>query len=454
MNQRLLCIGPDSLFDGLAVAFDCTSVSSFEKAVLGPAAPSWDAVVLRHDVAQANICLMLEAGMRAPIIVFGGSLSPQQERNLMELGALACLPCDSPGVAEVEKLLGFTNCGDAHHSRRAEPWRDLLIGESRGMLRVMEIIRLVAPRRSTVLITGETGTGKEVVARAVHMASDRRDKPMVSINCAAIPESLMEAELFGHTKGAFTGAAASKPGKFEQADGGTIFLDEIAELPLELQSKLLRVLQEREVQRLGGTETIKVDVRVIAAANVDLEKAVAEKRFREDLYYRLNVVPVPLPPVRERTGDVPLLVRHFLHRTCREEGGPLKQVSDETMRGLAAYPWPGNVRQIQHAVEMAVALSGDRTALYLDDFPAPSSRKPVSRSGPLAVVPPEGLDFDAFIGSIELSLLSQALERTRGNKGRAADLLGLKRTTLLAKLKAFGWEPEEPLSSHVFAEIG
>jgi transcriptional regulator with PAS, ATPase and Fis domain len=372
----------------------------------------------------------------------------------MEVGAPACLRFDSPPVAKVEKLLGSTDCGHDQPARRTELWRDLLIGESRGMLRIMEIIRLVARRRSTVLITGETGTGKEVVARAVHMASDRRDQPMVAINCAAIPESLMEAELFGHTKGAFTGAAASRPGKFEQADGGTIFLDEIAELPLELQSKLLRVLQEREVQRLGGTETIKVDVRVIAAANVDLEKAVAEKRFREDLYYRLNVVPIPLPPVRERTGDVPLLVRHFLHRTCKEEGGPLKHVSDETMRGLAAYPWPGNVRQIQHAVEMAVALSGDRTALYLDDFPAPSSRKPVSRTGPLAVVPPEGLDFDAFIGSVELSLLSQALERTRGNKGRAADLLGLKRTTLLAKLKAFGWEPEEVVAPHVFAEIG
>jgi transcriptional regulator with PAS, ATPase and Fis domain len=310
------------------------------------------------------------------------------------------------------------------------------------MQRVAQIIRLVSPRRSTVLITGETGTGKEVVARAVHMASDRRNQPLVAVNCAAIPESLIEAELFGHAKGAFTGANNARAGKFEQANGGTIFLDEIAELPLELQSKLLRVLQEREVQRLGSSETIKVDVRVIAAANVDLEKAVEQKRFREDLYYRLNVVPIALPPVRERIGDVPLLVRHFLAKICREEGGPMKKVAEETLRGLAAYPWPGNVRQIEHSIEMAVALSGDRDTLYLEDFPAPS-RHASPGGGPVIQVPASGLDFDAVIGSIELSLLTQALERTRGNKGKAADLLGLKRTTLLAKLKTFGWEADD-----------
>lgn len=356
-----------------------------------------------------------------------------------------CMTGDEPSASELLTALRSKSGSAASSDEGTEAWKRLLIGESRGMQRVAQIIRLVSPRRSTVLITGETGTGKEMVARAVHMASDRKNQPLVAINCAAIPESLIEAELFGHAKGAFTGANSARAGKFEQANGGTIFLDEIAELPLELQSKLLRVLQEREIQRLGSSETIKVDVRVIAAANVDLEKAVQQKRFREDLYYRLNVVPIALPPVRERSGDVPLLVRHFLAKICRDEGGTMKQVSEETLRGLSAYPWPGNVRQIEHSIEMAVALSGERDTLYLEDFPAPS-RHSTPCGVPVVQVPAEGLDFDAVIGRIELSLLTQALERTRGNKGKAADLLGLKRTTLLAKLKTFGWEADDTSS--------
>ncbi len=315
-----------------------------------------------------------------------------------------------------------------------EPWRHFLIGESRSMQKIFQIIRLVAARRSTVLITGETGTGKEVVARAIHMASNRRHQPLVAVNCGAIPASLIEAELFGHSKGAFTGATNARVGRFEQANGGTIFLDEIAELPLDLQSKLLRVLQEREVQRLGSPETIKLDVRVIAAANVDLEKAVAEKRFREDLYYRLNVVPLALPAIRERADDVPLLVEHFLAKTADDEGSDRKDVSTEVLQALTTYPWPGNVRQLEHAIELAVVLSGDRRMLELEDFPM-FARKPVA-SAPTVQLPITGIDFDEVIGGIETSLLKQALDRTQGNKGKAAELLGLKRTTLLAKLKS------------------
>jgi transcriptional regulator with PAS, ATPase and Fis domain len=315
-----------------------------------------------------------------------------------------------------------------------EPWRQFLIGESRSMQKIFQIIRLVAARRSTVLITGETGTGKEVVARAIHMASNRCHQPLVAVNCGAIPASLIEAELFGHSKGAFTGATNARVGRFEQANGGTIFLDEIAELPLDLQSKLLRVLQEREVQRLGSPETIKLDVRVIAAANVDLEKAVVEKRFREDLYYRLNVVPLALPAIRERADDIRLLIDHFLAKVADDEGSDRKGVSTDTLQALATYPWPGNVRQLEHAIELAVVLSGDRRMLQLEDFPM-FARKPVA-CAPTVHLPVMGIDFDEVIGGIETSLLKQALDRTQGNKGKAAELLGLKRTTLLAKLKS------------------
>jgi len=228
-----------------------------------------------------------------------------------------------------------------------EPWRRLLIGESRPMQQIVHCIRLVAPRRSTVLITGETGTGKEIVARSIHAASSRGHLPMVSVNCSALPETLLEAELFGHVKGAFTGATNHRIGRFEQANHSTIFLDEIGDMPISLQAKLLRVLQEREFQRLGSSENVHIDVRVIAATHSDLAQMIKQGKFREDLYYRLNVVPLPIAPLRERTADVALLVKHFVDRICREEGIPVKRVSSETLERLAAHDWPGNVRQLE-----------------------------------------------------------------------------------------------------------
>ncbi len=319
-----------------------------------------------------------------------------------------------------------------------EPWRKLLVGESRPMQAIAEIIRLVGARRSTVLITGETGTGKEMVARAIHMAGPRRHKPLVIVNCSALPEHLLEAELFGHVKGAFTGAISHRTGRIELADGGTLFLDEIGDMPMELQPKLLRVLQEREFQRLGSSETVRVDIRVIAASNANLLERVRQGRFREDLYYRLNVVPIETPPLRERGGDIPLLVEHFVREICGQENLAVKQVHRETMDRLCRYRWPGNVRQVENAVEMAVVLSGDRQVLYPGDFPLPSpswdKTKPVA-AVPLIRVPDHGLDFERTVGEFERNILAQALEKTGGNKRKAADLLRLKRTTLTAKLR-------------------
>jgi transcriptional regulator with GAF, ATPase, and Fis domain len=323
-------------------------------------------------------------------------------------------------------------------------WRRSLIGHSPAMRHLCEVIKLVAAKRITVLISGETGTGKEVVARAIHAASNRSSQAMIAVNCTALPSSLVESELFGHAKGAFTGAHNDRMGRFEQANRGTIFLDEIGDLPLEAQAKLLRVLQEQEFERIGSSETIRVDVRVIAASNVELDRAVQERRFREDLFYRLNVVPLHIPAVRERREDIPLLLECFLEKTRLAEGAPPKKISDEALEFLIRQDWPGNVRQLEHTVQMAFVLSGDRELLGPHDFvlrvrdqsrPVPPA---VSSDHSSAVtLGPEGLDFDLAVGNFERSLLNQALALSRGNKARAADLLRIKRTTLLAKMKVF-----------------
>ena len=309
-----------------------------------------------------------------------------------------------------------------------------LVGESSPILNVKQLIRIIAPRRSTVLITGPTGTGKELVAKAIHAASPRATKSLVVVNCGAIPDNLVEAEMFGHVKGAFTGAVGARVGRFEQAHGGTIFLDEVSEMPLEAQSKLLRVLQEREFQRVGSSETITADSRVIAATNRDLKQMVQQGEFREDLFYRLNVVPVNLPTLAERPEDLPLLVDHLVAKICHRESLPVKQVSAEALRRLTEYRWPGNVRQLENAIEKAVALCEERQLLYPSDFPLPALQLPINSSGaPALRIPAQGLNYDVVIGDFERSLLSQALERSRGNKKRAADLLGIKRTTFTAK---------------------
>jgi len=315
-------------------------------------------------------------------------------------------------------------------------WRKFLVGSSTAMQHVFRIIQLVGQRRCTVLISGETGTGKEMVAKAIHAASNRARLPMVMVNCAALPENLLEAELFGHTKGAFTGAANYRVGRFEQANGSTIFLDEIGELPFELQAKLLRVLQEREFQRLGSSETVSLDLRIIAASNANLARRVDEGKFREDLFYRLNVVPIRTPALRERMSDIPALVEHLVEKICRLEQIPAKEVSPQGMWRLTEDPWPGNVRQLENALEAAIALSGERKVLIPADFPLPGAdcKFPAAAAATISV-PDHGLNFEQTVSTFERSILMQAMEKTAGNKKQAADMLGLKRTTLSAKLR-------------------
>jgi DNA-binding NtrC family response regulator len=321
--------------------------------------------------------------------------------------------------------------------RPVAAWQRSLVGQGRSLEQVSQLIELVAERRCTVLITGETGTGKEVAARAIHAASPRSGAQFVAVNCSALPENLLESELFGHVKGAFTGAQQLRIGRFEQANHGTLFLDEVGDIPLDLQTKLLRVLQEREFERLGSSETIHVDVRIIAATNVDLRELVRQGHFRQDLYYRLNVVPIQMPSLRARVSDIPSLAHHFLGKICGDEGIAAKSVSHEAMKSLMSRDWPGNVRQLENAVEMAVALSGNRSVLELNDFPAPeegSMRQDAAVPQGISL-PDHGLDFEQTVSQFERNILSQALRRTRGNKKQAAEMLRLKRTTLSAKVR-------------------
>lgn len=375
--------------------------------------------------------------------------------------------------------------------------RNGIIGQSTSLVEVFKILDKVAPTDSTVLVTGESGTGKELLVRALHANSRRADSPFVPINCGAIPKELLESELFGHEKGAFTHAIRSRPGRFELADGGTIFLDEIGEMDLSLQVKILRVLQEKEIERVGGTGCKKVDVRIVAATNRDLESEVAAGRFREDLYYRLNVIPLHLPPLRERGMDILILAQCFLERFCRKKNRPLLQLGEDTARVLLAYGWPGNVRELENFMErLSILVDGD--CVQVEDLPAkirdnvgpldslpplPEGAlgtggvtaaqpvQPAAAAGPtagaanssaaasaagaaapalapspgtpagqfvwpdLSVLEAQGVNLKDFLEAVEFRLIDEALQRADGVKNQAAELLGIKRTTLIEKLK-------------------
>jgi DNA-binding NtrC family response regulator len=318
---------------------------------------------------------------------------------------------------------------------------DNIVGRSGAILGLFELVRKVADSDSNVLVLGESGTGKELIARTIHHNSPRGTAPFMPVNCGAIPSELLESELFGHEKGAFTGAVASRPGRFERADTGTIFLDEIGELAFPLQVKLLRVLQEREFERVGGNKTIGVDVRVIAATNRDLEEAVREKNFREDLYYRLNVIPIHVPPLRERKEDIPLLARHFLSIMAAKKARSVEGFTDDAMDVFKKYPWPGNIRELENIMERIVILKHDDGKVGVDDIPdrvrsgASDSR---AGCGVSAELPDGGVDLVKILDDIEADLINKALEKAGGVKSRAAELLKINRTTLIEKMRKKG----------------
>lgn len=313
---------------------------------------------------------------------------------------------------------------------------DGIIGHTKVMMQLFELLRTVAATTSTVMISGETGTGKELAARAIHDASPRRNQRFVAINCSAIPETLLEAELFGHVRGAFTGAVANRVGRIEQANRGTLFLDEVGTMSPALQAKLLRVLQAREFERVGDSQTVRADVRVIAATNSDLKRMVEEGTFREDLYYRLNVIPVRLPPLRERRADIPILAAHFFERLSREtpERGRVTLTQD-AQQTLMAFDWPGNVRQLENTVERTFALSPGRSQISAVDLPDDIRETRAVFSPTEVLIPDDGIEMDRLVSDFEHTLIRRALERTGGNKRLAADLLHVKRTTLIEKLK-------------------
>jgi DNA-binding NtrC family response regulator len=315
---------------------------------------------------------------------------------------------------------------------------DSVIGRSAAMQHVFSSLELVAPMNSTVLIQGETGTGKELIARTIHYNSPRRDQHFVAFNAAAIPEGLVEAELFGHIKGAFTGAVNSRVGRFEMAHKGTLFIDEVGSMSLSLQAKLLRALQEREVERVGESRPFKFDIRLIAASNSDLRKRVKEGLFREDLFYRLNVVPIGLPPLRTRREDIVLLAHHFVAKSCKHNSVPSRTLSQATLRALMDYSWPGNIRQLENAIEHAVAVSGVSSEILPEMLPEDVRIPGRSAMVTPVTIPDEGVDFSAIMNALERELITRGLEKTGGNKRQAARLLNLSRTTLIDKLQRLG----------------
>ncbi|HTW65145.1 MAG TPA: sigma-54 dependent transcriptional regulator [Bryobacteraceae bacterium] len=444
LTPKVLCIAeqPEEFLSGILAA-SATAVAHAGDALEFLRKQDFDVIFVSLPLAGCDCPFRLLEELQqtqpgTPIVLRAPEASATEAVRLLRLGAFHVF-----AHGDATSLLYFAANSKWAQEAAAVPAetsgeRLLLIGDSRPMQQVAQQIRLVAPRRATVLITGETGTGKELAARSIHASSSRDRAPLVCVNCSALPEALLEAELFGHVKGAFTGAIAHRVGRFEEAHQGTLFLDEIGDLPFGLQAKLLRALQEREFQRLGSSETVRVDARVIVATNANLPELVKQGKFREDLYYRLNVVPIAMPPLREHASDIPSLVSHFIEKICLQESLAPKQISHETLSRLAEHDWPGNVRQLENAVERAIVLSGDRATLFPGDFPLPPRQHraaPPGSSGMIAV-PDQGLDFERTVGCIELNILEQALRKTRGNKKLAAEMLGLKRTTLTAKLKS------------------
>jgi DNA-binding NtrC family response regulator len=394
--------------------------------------PSMDGLQLLSLIRRQNA--------HAPVVVMTAFGTIENAVEAMKSGATDFLlkPFSLDHLtAVVQKALEVRALRDENRQLKEELGRryefDNIRGRSAPMQEIFSTISRVAPTRATVLLAGESGVGKDLIARAIHFHSPRRDRPFVKINCTAIPENLMESELFGYEKGAFTGAAQSKPGKFEQADSGTVLLDEIGDVPASIQVKLLRVLQEREIERLGSNKTLHVDVRVIAATNQDLRAALEQGTFREDLYYRLNVVPISIPPLRARRDDIPFLADHFVKAMGAENGSPVQSLTDAAVKKLTEYHWPGNVRELQNVIERSLVLcTGDR--LDADDIKLETAPRARAQTGEHLL--PDGMTLDEY----EQSIIREALQRAEGNKSQAARLLGLTRNALRYRLAQMGLE--------------
>jgi DNA-binding NtrC family response regulator len=394
--------------------------------------PGMDGLGLLAELRRQN--------SHTPVIVMTAYGSIETAVEAMKTGAVDFLPKPfslDHLMAVVTKALEVRTLRDENRKLREELGVryqfDNIVGRSQAMQEIFATVTRVAPSRATVLLAGESGVGKDLIARAIHYHSPRRDRPFVKINCTAIPENLMESELFGYEKGAFTGANISKPGKFEQADTGTVFLDEIGDVPLSIQVKLLRVLQEREFERLGSNKTRHIDVRVLAATNVDLRAALEDGTFREDLYYRLNVLPINIPPLRERKEDIPFLASHFVEKLSKDTGSRVESISEEAIQRLMQYHWPGNVRELENVLERSMVLAQgpvlEAQDIRLDMHPA-------SKAAPADHFLPEGMTLDEH----EQSLIREALKRANGNKSQAARMLGLTRNALRYRLSQMGLE--------------
>ena len=418
----------------------------------------------RFDLLMVDIALPVKDGFEilqelkeqsidVPVIITTQNGSIESAVDAMRLGAIDYMekPLNRDALRiTVDRALARGRFGQEKvELKRQLSEKHDFVGNSPRMQEFYRILEKVSDTDSTILITGESGTGKELAARTIHYNSSRAAKPFVPINCGAIPRDLLESELFGHEKGAFTGAVYARMGRFEMANSGTIFLDEITELPFDLQVKLLRAVQEREFERVGGTKTIKIDVRILAATNRELEKAVSDGAFREDLYYRLNVIPLHIPPLRERADDIMLLFEHFMGVFCKKRKRAPLTILPEVRGILARYRWPGNVRELENVVERMVILN-DSGVLGLKDLPeriygfksdGDASAPATAHSSGLSIPDPwteSGVNLNAVLGDLERTLILQALERAGGVKNKAAMLLGLNRTTLLEKIKKMG----------------
>jgi DNA-binding NtrC family response regulator len=420
-------------------ALNAVSEQAFDLVLVDLRMPGLNGIELVRQIRDVNPDL--------PCIVVTGFGSPESSVDALRAGAFWYLekPFDQSNLDVIRKLVDqaieFGRLRAENrilHSQLRSRYRfENIIGTSAALRNVLDMVAKVADTDSTVLVTGESGTGKELIAKAIHFNSRRADQPLITVNCGAIPEELLESELFGHEKGAFTGALRDREGRFEAANGGTIFLDEIGDMSPNLQVKLLRVLQDRSFERVGSSRTRRVDARVIAATNQNLEKAIREGRFREDLYFRLNVIPIEVPPLRSRREDIPQLAQHFLGVLNHERQTKVDSISPGAMAILCDYDWPGNVRQLEHLIERMTVLRGEGEIRDKDIPPLTPSASP---SRARLQIPAEGINWNEVVGAFETDLIRQALQMADGNKAAAAALLGLHRTTLVEKIKKKGLE--------------